>query len=219
MKTKHLILLALLVTIEPTMAQNIDCKSVIKQPSHTWISHAAKTDGGSTKALMSAISEYEKCVDENIQQLHKKVYKKENAPMMGTSGNHSDFAKGIKNFSTLALKITATGGGTDNLKNAYVRLYEKQFRLLFYAGYLESDASPLATRIKSAKRPSLAEAKAYFEKSIAKFSASNQKSLSTSFDEVLELSTQTSIKKRYIYLYAIYTILPISDRSFSKEAF
>lgn len=220
MKLRHLISLGALVFVSGALAENLDCKTVLNQPSQAWITSTSEKQGGSTLVLLNAISQYGKCLDQNTQDLHAKMIKSGNYPLMGVNANFRDFTQALQNFTALALKATATGGTWDNVQAAYTSLYQKQFTFLFYAPYLGKISDPVLTRLQNTKRPDLATTKAYYKKILSRFTKAEQAELSASFDQLLSSATQgNQFKEEYVYDYAIYILQPISDSLFSPAPF
>lgn len=220
MKARYLISLMTLIFFSSALADNLDCKAVVNQPSQAWINAASEKQGGSTIVLVHVISQYGKCLDKNAEDLHAQMIKSGTYPLMGANGNFRDFTEALKNFTALALKVTATGGTWDNIQAAYTNLYQKQFTLLFYAPYLGKISNPVLTRLQNTKRPDLERTKAYYKKILSRFTPAQQAQLSASFDQLLSSATQgNQFKEEYVYDYAIYILQPISDSLFSPAPF
>ena len=170
--------------------------------------------------MANVISQYANCIDKNNKDLYAQMLKSGNYPLMGANGNFRDFTQALQHFTTLALKTTSTGGSWDNLQAAYVKLYQKQFTLLFYAPYLGKTSNPVLTRLHSTKRPDLNTTKAYYKKIMSRFTPAQQQALSNSFNQMLSLATaENRFKEEYVYDYAIYILQPMSDSLFSPPPF
>lgn len=221
MKLPHyLISLGMLVFFNSAIAANLDCKLVLAKPSQAWITAASEKQGGSTPALVHAISQYANCMDKNAQELHAYMIKSGHYPLMGANGNFRDFTEALQSFTKLALKITATGGTWDNTQAAYTNLYQKQFTLLFYAPYLGKIKNPVLTRLQNTKRPDLNTTKAYYKKILSRFTPAQQAALNKEFNQLLSIATaENQFKEEYVYDYAIYILQPISDSLFSSPPF
>ncbi len=219
-KLTSLISTATLLFFSTAYAENQSCENVLKEPSVSWINKASDKQNGSTIAIVGAIMQYSNCVDKNTDKIYAKMLKNGNYPLMGAEGNFENFTNALDDFTKLALNTTETGHSWDNLQVAYVKLYQKEFKLLFYQYYIGRNNNPVLTRIEKTKRPGLLVAKVYFEKIIKQFTPEQQKALRRSFNHLLTVATtENGFKKIYIYNYAIYMLQPISAPSFADPPF
>lgn len=200
-------------------APKIDCQPVISEPSQTWINKASQEQGTSTIAMVSAISTYALCVDQNTQALSKAMLKSGHYPLMGANGNFRDFMEDLNRFTQVALKVTRRGGSWDNLQAAYALLYQKQFPLLFYSNYLKQIDDPILKRILQTKRPSLEASQDYFRKILNQYTPEQQTDIMQAFRPLSDDGAQGITDRKYVYYYAIYLLQPISDPMFAEPPF
>jgi hypothetical protein len=212
MNRKIPFMITLLLFWGTAMADQQECSLVLSKPSLSWVMQTSEKAGGSTQALVHALSQYARCVDQSSQQMYAQLLKSGNYPLMGANASFRDFSSALKNFTDLALKLTATGGTWDNTQTAYVQLYQRQFKILFYAEYSKDTScsrlsgntckdtqNPLLKRLKNTKRPSLQESKAYFEKIIQRFPPTQRQALTHSFNQLSSIaSTENHFDESYI---------------------
>lgn len=220
MKFYYLVGFMLLGFFGAALADNQNCQALLNQPSQLWISKNSQN----TLAIIEAANQYGHCVDKNTQQIYQQMLKTGNYPLMGANGDYRDFTTALKNFTRLALKITATGGSWDNTQAAYVNLYQKQFKLLFYADYINTDNTPdvLLNRLKNTPRPDLKKSKRYFEKMMGNIPLEKRSLLLQAFDQLIKSSSfaeQSSIHQEYIYDYAIFILQSPADKPYALPPF
>jgi hypothetical protein len=216
MKFYYSISVLLLGFFGSAFAEDHACKKILSQSSTSWINQTASKQSGSTINIVDAATRYGNCVDQDMQQLHAEMLKTGRYPLMGANGDFQDFSSSLKDFTILALKLTASGGTWDNLMAAYVGLYQKQFKLLFYAEYINNSKDPLLHRLKTTPYPKLQESKTYFEKIMQNLPPEKREKLLQSFNQLMASS---SFVEKYVYDYAIFILQSPADKPFSLSPF
>ncbi|HEV2613394.1 MAG TPA: hypothetical protein VGV92_01660 [Gammaproteobacteria bacterium] len=212
MKLTYLIIgFALFLISSTTLADSNNCSAILTQTSNSWANQ--KT---STPDIEDALAQYGNCVDQDTQQLHTQMLKTNNYPLMGANGDFQDFTAALDNFTAIALKLSAAGGTSyDSIHYAYAELYKKQFKLLFYADYINKTSDPLITRLRSQQQPNLKYLKNYFEKTLLTYSPQQREILQHAFTRMISQSSFGEMHQKYIYLYAIFVIEPPSGKAFA----
>jgi hypothetical protein len=215
MKLNYLIIgFTLLLASTAALAKSHPCSDMLNQTAHAWISQKS-----STPDIENAIAQYGTCVDQEIQQLHTKMLKTQNYPLMGANGDFQDFSTALDNFVNLALKSSATGGTYDRVQYAYAQLYKKQFKLLFYASYINYMPDPLIVRLRESPKPNLKELKNYFDKTLLTYSPAQRKALLAAFTPII---SQSEFGKRHqdaVYVYALSLLESPADGTFVTDPF
>jgi len=204
MKLMYIIGLVILLASSTTLADSNNCSVILTQTSNNWANQKS-----STPDIEKALSQYGNCVDQDTQQLHTTMLKTNNYPLMGANGDFQDFSAALNNFTEIALKLKQ-----DKILSAYAHLYQKQFKLLFYADYINNSTDPLIKRLKTIKPPSLEEVKANFEETLKTFPPKQQKELLQAFTPLITQSEFGKTHQRSVYLYAYSVIEPPSGTAY-----
>lgn len=178
MKLKYVIGLAVLLSSNLALADNTNCSSLLNQP-----------------VTKNNITQYNHCVDLDIQQLYAQMLKTGNYPLMGANGDFRDFTTALYNFTALATH--------NKTQQDYAQLYQKQFKLLFYADYITNTSDPLIKQLKSKQLPSVKILKADFEKALLNYPTAQRKKLSDAFTQMISQSSFGQMHQKYVYAYAL----------------
>ena len=212
MKLNYFLGFIILLISSTTLADsNTHCSTMLKQSAHTWANQKS-----STPDIEDAIAQYGNCVDQDTQQLYTKMLKTGNYPLMGANGDFQDFSTALNNFTDLALKANTTSGTYDRIQYAYAKLYQKQFKLLFYADYINNTKDPLILRLKKNPQPNLKELNAYFNQILLNYPPAKRKALLTAFTQMTTQSMFGEMHQPYIYRYAIFILEPPSGKVFPE---
>jgi hypothetical protein len=202
------------------------CAKVLQMTSTEWVANVTALDP-SVEAQLRAIGIYGDCYDARTKRLALAMAKAGRGPLMGARGDFNDFEAALKDFTTQALALTAA----DQLKFAYVSLYEKQFRYNFYQSYeaKTAGASKAAPRINSAPAaadsgsPSndasgrnaasdadeMTKAKNRFGELLDALPEDKLHALHASFGNIVGLHPMNSTTQLALYRYAIFVLEPL----------
>ncbi|MGH9706302.1 MAG: hypothetical protein ACRD5R_06055 [Candidatus Acidiferrales bacterium] len=253
----------------------LSCAQILKMTSTEWIEHFVDhfAPGSDTVAATTerAIDAYGKCYDARTGRLAAMLKRSGKSPLMGAMGNFRDFEQGLQNFTALALADSqpAQPGPQDaqklELKTAYAKLYQKQFRYAFYQGYEKPPRKPTAASktapAKSAASPenqtkplgvspggaaskkpespnsapdaasssaaapeqdgavNFSKAKNHFGELIGALPEEKSHPVHAAFGAIFGANQVSEETRLAVYLYAIFTLEPTSDKRFAPPPF
>lgn len=250
----------------------LSCAQILKMTSTEWIDHFVDhfAPGADTLTAITerAILAYGKCYDARTDRLAAALKRSGRGPLMGAMGNFQDLETGIQNFTAIALEDSqpAQPGPADaqklELKTAYAKLYQKQFRYAFYQSYEKPVHATIKGSNKSAVKPpapsgkqtaapgaaaansaaekshiagstassaaappdqdgavNFSKAKNHFGELIGALPEDKSHQAHAAFGAIFGVNQVSEDTRLAVYLYAIFTLEPASDKPFAPPPF
>jgi hypothetical protein len=194
------------------------CTRILQMTSTQWVAHFTAQKGNKTgedtPSPLRAIAAYGKCYDARTDRLAATLGKNGTGPLMGANGNFRDFEQAVKSFMAKALAITDPPA--DELKSAYVALYEKQFRYEFLRTYRRknSPSNPLTPE----ELEETGNAKTQFGQELDALPTDKMRELHAAFSGIFDAPMSDSMKLQ-VYRFAIFVLEPPSAKPFSPPPF
>jgi len=201
------------------------CAQILAMSSTDWVAHfndelgkkavnEKKTD---LEGTVRALGIYGQCYDARTNRLAAMLAKNGKGPSMGARKNFRVFEQALEDFTAKAL--AATDPPADEVKKAYVALYEKQFRYSCHNNYLEylSHGDFLSATPDDAG--DMGKAKNHFGELLDALSEDKLREVHKAFANILDQAAFGRDMRLQVYLYAIFCLEPPSAAPFSPRPF
>jgi hypothetical protein len=200
----------------PADMLGMTCSQILAKGSSAWMNAYSGSKSDGTPWIEQGLAIFGDCYDKRTDDLAASLTKSGKGPLMGGLGNLQDMQTDLQNFTTQALAATASDGTYSRIRAAYAMLYQKQFRYLFYAGYMSPD-----TEVPVASDPQqLNQAKERLGELISQYKGKQGENLQDAFDTFRTSAIEgCGIPELQVYEYAISILQSPSDPPFSRPPF
>lgn len=190
------------------------CSEVLQLSSLDFVKKYTKIHGENTIETTKAIYEYGNCYDQAQDAIRDQLNQQGKGPFMGASGHFRDFETALNKFTKTALDLCSPDGTLKQVSDAYVMLYQKQFRHLFYIQYLpKKQAAKVNVRAIEA-------AKVKLDSMINHLSPQQAPKVRADFEAYYNAGVKVlGLPAQPIYEYAIMILESPADKPFSPPPF
>jgi hypothetical protein len=221
------------------------CGQILAMTSTDWVAHsnnqsnhqAGKERKTSAEMTVRALAVYGKCYQARTNRLAASLGNSGKGPRMGARGNFRDFELAVDEFAEKAL--AATDPPADGVKNAYARLYRKQFRYIFYQSYESKRSNPTAAPANKPAEPAsppvvaqstsqprqdasvseMTRAKNRFGELLDALADDKLREIHKAFGKIFSGGQVSDERKLEVYRFAIFCLEPSSAAPFSSPPF
>jgi len=203
----------------------LTCAQILAMTSTDWVAdfnHRLGEKSGEEKktgpeVTVRGLSMYGQCYDARTNRLAAMLAKNGKGPTMGARRNFRVFEQALEDFTAKAL--AATDPPADDVKKAYVALYEKQFRYSYYDNYLEHLSHGDFLSATSEEAGDMGKAKNHFGELLDALSEDKLREVHKAFANILDQAAFGKDMRLQVYLYAIFCLEPPSAAPFSPPPF
>jgi hypothetical protein len=192
----------------------LTCTRILQMSSTDWVAKFNKEKDATPPGTARAIAAYGKCYDARTDGLAASLVRKGAGPPKKMRADFSAFEKALKEFVAKALADAQLP--PDASKNAYVNLYEKQFRYEFYGAYADENLNAALTPEEDDQ---FHKAKNRLGELLGLLPQDQAHEIHEAFGEIVG-AHQISLKMRLsLYRYVIFVLEPPSEQPFAPPPF